>query len=82
MIYDAEHFFDAWADDPSYALQTLRAAADAGAELLCLCDTNGATLPPTMQRVVAEVARRRAARRSACTATTTPTAPWPTRWWR
>ena len=56
VLYDAEHFFDAWADDPHYALQTLRAARDSGAELLCLCDTNGATLPPTMGRVVAEVA--------------------------
>ena len=57
VIYDAEHFFDAWADDPKYALRTLRVAREAGAELLCLCDTNGSTLPPTMERVVAEVAR-------------------------
>jgi 2-isopropylmalate synthase len=56
VLYDAEHFFDAWADDARYALQTLRVARDAGAELLCLCDTNGASLPPTMQSVVAEVA--------------------------
>jgi 2-isopropylmalate synthase len=56
VIYDAEHFFDAWADDAAYALRTLRAAYEAGAELLCLCDTSGATLPPAVQRVVADVA--------------------------
>jgi 2-isopropylmalate synthase len=58
VIYDAEHFFDAWADDADYALKTLRVAREAGAELVCLCDTNGSTLPPTVERVVAEVARR------------------------
>jgi len=57
VIYDSEHFFDAWADDPRYALQTLRVAGEAGAELLCLCDTSGATLPPTVETVVAEVGR-------------------------
>ncbi len=56
VIFDAEHFFDGWADDAAYALRTLRAAYEAGAELLCLCDTSGATLPPTLQRVVTEVA--------------------------
>ena len=45
VIYDAEHFFDAYADDADYALRCLRAAAEAGAENLTLCDTNGATLP-------------------------------------
>jgi 2-isopropylmalate synthase len=45
VVYDAEHFFDGYADDPEYALQTLRAADDAGAETICLCDTNGGTLP-------------------------------------
>ena len=45
VIYDAEHFFDAYADDPGYALSCLHAAADAGAENVTLCDTNGATLP-------------------------------------
>ncbi|HMK92996.1 MAG TPA: citramalate synthase, partial [Thermoleophilia bacterium] len=55
VIYDAEHFFDAWTDDPDYAVQTLRAAADAGAELLCLCDTNGNTLPQRVEAVVTEV---------------------------
>jgi 2-isopropylmalate synthase len=45
VIYDAEHFFDGWRDDPAYALACLRAAAEAGAENLTLCDTNGASLP-------------------------------------
>ena len=41
VIYDAEHFFDGYKADPSYALETLRAAARGGAETLVLCDTNG-----------------------------------------
>jgi 2-isopropylmalate synthase len=45
VIYDAEHFFDGFAADRTYALATLRAAAAAGAETLVLCDTNGGTLP-------------------------------------
>lgn len=45
LIYDAEHFFDGWRDDPEYARATLRAAADAGADFLVLCDTNGGFLP-------------------------------------
>ena len=45
VIYDAEHFFDGYKDDPSYAMQTLEAAALAGADVLVLCDTNGGTLP-------------------------------------
>jgi 2-isopropylmalate synthase len=45
VVYDAEHFFDGWADDPAYAARCLRAALDAGAEWVVLCDTNGASLP-------------------------------------
>jgi 2-isopropylmalate synthase len=45
VIYDAEHFFDAWRDDGAYALACLRAAVDAGAENVTLCDTNGSSLP-------------------------------------
>jgi 2-isopropylmalate synthase len=45
VIYDAEHFFDGYADDPAYALQCARAAAEAGAEWVTLCDTNGGRLP-------------------------------------
>ena len=45
VIYDAEHFFDGYKDDPAYALATLRAAIRGGAETLVLCDTNGGILP-------------------------------------
>jgi len=46
VIYDAEHFFDGYRDDSGYALECLRAAAEAGAENVTLCDTNGSSLPP------------------------------------
>jgi 2-isopropylmalate synthase len=55
VVYDAEHFFDAWADDRDYALRCLRAAAGAGAENVTLCDTNGATLPTAVAEAVAVV---------------------------
>ena len=55
VVYDAEHFFDAWRDDAAYALQGARTAAEAGAEVVCLCDTNGASLPPFVADVVGEV---------------------------
>ena len=45
VFYDAEHFFDGYKDDPEYALKTLKAAFDAGADYIVLCDTNGGTLP-------------------------------------
>ena len=45
VIFDAEHFFDGLAANPSYALECVRAAADAGATLVCLCDTRGGSLP-------------------------------------
>jgi len=55
VFYDAEHFFDAYAAHPDYALTCLRAAADAGAEAVCLCDTNGAALPMQVAEVVERV---------------------------
>jgi 2-isopropylmalate synthase len=45
VVYDAEHFFDAYRDDPGYALACLEAAIDAGTENVTLCDTNGSSLP-------------------------------------
>lgn len=45
VIYDAEHFFDGFFENPDYALQTIREAAKAGADLICLCDTNGGRVP-------------------------------------
>ena len=55
VIYDAEHFFDGYQTDPAYALQTLAAAAEAGADVLVLCDTNGGALPSTVAAVIADV---------------------------
>jgi 2-isopropylmalate synthase len=55
VIYDAEHFFDGYADDPGYALQCLRAAAGAGAETVTCCDTNGGTLPDQIELAMGEV---------------------------
>ncbi|MEN8255416.1 MAG: citramalate synthase [Verrucomicrobiota bacterium] len=48
VVYDAEHFFDGYLDNPEYALQTLEAAAKGGADVLALCDTNGGRLPHEM----------------------------------
>ncbi|HEY8105224.1 MAG TPA: citramalate synthase, partial [Gemmatimonadales bacterium] len=58
VVYDAEHFFDGWRLDPEYALATLRAAADAGADWVVLCDTNGGSLPETVQAAVGAVRER------------------------
>jgi 2-isopropylmalate synthase len=56
VVYDAEHFFDGFADDPAYALACLRAAAEAGAETVVCCDTNGGTLPDSISVAMADVA--------------------------
>jgi 2-isopropylmalate synthase len=45
VLFDAEHFFDGYADDPGYALAAIKAAAEAGADYLVLCETNGGVLP-------------------------------------
>ena len=58
VIYDAEHFFDGYEADPAFALRTLEAAKNAGADVLCLCDTNGGTLPMRLVEAVAEVRKR------------------------
>ena len=55
VMYDAEHFFDAWGDDRDYSLECLKAAGDAGAEVLVLCDTNGANLPSQIRPAVEAV---------------------------
>ncbi len=67
VIYDAEHFFDGFKKNPDYALQTLRAAADAGAAWIVLCDTNGGTLARGGRRG----RRRGRARRSTCRSAST-----------
>ncbi|MFA5689042.1 MAG: citramalate synthase [Kiritimatiellales bacterium] len=58
VIFDAEHFFDGYKDDPEYALAALNAAADAGADCLCLCETNGGTLPHEVEAITAAVVKQ------------------------
>jgi 2-isopropylmalate synthase len=58
VFYDAEHFFDGYRADPEYALATLQAAAEGGADALVLCDTNGGSMPWDVERAMAAVARR------------------------
>ncbi len=57
VLYDAEHFFDGFKRNPDYAMQTIRAAADAGAKWIVLCDTNGGTLPEEIASAVEQVLR-------------------------
>ena len=52
LIFDAEHFFDGYAANPVYALECLAAAADAGADALCLCDTRGGSTPTQVATAV------------------------------
>jgi 2-isopropylmalate synthase len=58
VIYDAEHFFDAYREDSDYALRCLEAALDAGAENVTLCDTNGSSLPPQIADATRAVVAR------------------------
>lgn len=58
VVYDAEHFFDGYLANQAFALRTLDAAAGAGADVLCLCDTNGGTLPMKLAEIVAVVRER------------------------
>jgi len=58
VIYDAEHFYDGYLDDPEYALRTLEAAAAGGANNLTLCETNGGKLVPEVARITAAVVAR------------------------
>jgi 2-isopropylmalate synthase len=55
VIYDAEHFFDGYKADPGYALDTLSAAVEGGADVLVLCDTNGGSMPWEIERITREV---------------------------
>jgi 2-isopropylmalate synthase len=55
VIYDAEHFFDGYKADASYALETLQAAIRGGAETVVLCDTNGGTLPWEVERIIRDL---------------------------
>jgi 2-isopropylmalate synthase len=58
VVYDAEHFFDGYSANPSYAIRTLEAACLAGASVLCLCDTNGGTVTGRLVEIVGEVRKR------------------------
>jgi 2-isopropylmalate synthase len=55
VIYDAEHFFDGYKNNPDYALETLTAAISGGADFIVLCDTNGGTLPLELDSIINEV---------------------------
>ena len=55
VVYDAEHFFDGFRADRGYALKTVKAAAEAGADWVALCDTNGGSLPSWVSEVVGAV---------------------------
>jgi 2-isopropylmalate synthase len=55
VIYDAEHFFDGYKRNPDYAISTVKAAIDGGADIIVLCDTNGGTLPHEVQRILEQV---------------------------
>ena len=58
VMFDAEHFFDGYKSNPEYALRTLAAAAEAGADFLVLCDTNGGSLPWEVEDIVRTVRAR------------------------
>src|SRR3982751_4485705 len=58
VVYDAEHFFDGYIHNHDHALRTLEAAKTAGADVLCLCDTNGGTLTARLVEILAEVRKR------------------------
>jgi 2-isopropylmalate synthase len=57
VLFDAEHFFDGYKANPTYALDCAKAAFEAGARWIVLCDTNGGTLPHEIERIMAEVAK-------------------------
>ena len=58
VIFDAEHFFDGYADNPGYSVEVLKTALEAGADTLILCDTNGGMLPDAVGLVTSEMIRR------------------------
>jgi len=58
VIYDAEHFFDGFKDDPQHAIATLIAAQEGGADTVVLCDTNGGTLPSEVSSICQQVSQK------------------------
>ena len=57
FLFDAEHFFDGYKSNPSYALDCLKQAHESGARWIVLCDTNGGTLPHEVSKIVSEVTK-------------------------
>ncbi|MEM0896999.1 MAG: citramalate synthase [Verrucomicrobiota bacterium] len=55
VVYDAEHFFDGYKDDPEHAIATLAAAKAGGADILVLCDTNGGAMPHEVEEITVTV---------------------------
>lgn len=55
VIYDAEHFFDGYKENPEYALKTILVAQDTGAKTIVLCDTNGGTLTEDVTKIIQEI---------------------------
>lgn len=55
VIFDAEHFFDGYLQDGEYALAAITAAHEAGAETICLCDTNGGRLPSEIYEIISRL---------------------------
>ena len=62
VFLDAEHFFDGYRSNPAYALEVVRVAAEAGADVVALCDTNGGMLPDELSQVVHDVLGKSSAR--------------------
>ncbi|AKL98546.1 citramalate synthase [Endomicrobium proavitum] len=54
VIFDAEHFFDGYKNNKNYALASVKAASDAGADIVCLCETNGGMLPSDISKITAQ----------------------------
>jgi 2-isopropylmalate synthase len=54
VMFDAEHYFDGYRSNKEYAVETVRAAIDGGADVVCLCETNGGMLPSDIQKIVRE----------------------------
>ncbi|TYQ14960.1 UNVERIFIED_CONTAM: 2-isopropylmalate synthase [Acetivibrio alkalicellulosi] len=57
VVFDAEHFFDGYKADPEYAMKSLKAASEGGADSLCLCDTNGGTFPDEIYEITSKVVK-------------------------
>ena len=65
VVYDAEHFFDGFKNDADYALKSLQAAIEGGADFVVLCDTNGGTLPLEIESIIKDVQKFLSGKQSA-----------------